>query len=119
MLIKKSVGEKINWWDEDFFWYGDDLDICYRLKEAGYEVIFYPLVKITHYQGASSGIKNTQSKATRATKKRAMTASVEAMRIFYQKHYQTKYPRLISWLVMRGINLLEKVRLAKIEKQFA
>ncbi len=118
MMTKKKVGNKISWWDEDFFWYGEDLDLCYRIKETGFKIIFYPKVKITHYQGASSGIKATKSKASKKTKKKAMRASVEAMRVFYQKHYQKKYPKFISFFVMAGINLLEKIRLASVEKQF-
>jgi GT2 family glycosyltransferase len=118
MMTKKEVGNKISWWDEDFFWYGEDLDFCYRVKRAGLKVIFYPKVKITHYQGASSGIKKTQSKANKKTKKKVMKASVEAMRIFYQKHYQDKYPKIISLLVVGGILLLEKFRLWSVERQF-
>jgi len=118
IMAKKEVGDRINWWDEDFFWYGEDLDLCYRVKKAGFKVIFYPKVKITHYQGASSGIKKTKSRANKETRKKVMRASTEAMRIFYQKHYQKKYPKLISFFVMVGINLLEKIRLASVEKQF-
>ena len=118
MMTKKEIGEKIGWWDEDFFWYGEDLDFAYRVKEAGLKVIFYPKVKITHYQGASSGIKKTKSRANKETKRKAMIASVEAMRIFYQKHYQNKYPKPISLLVMGGIALLEKIRLWSVERQF-
>jgi len=118
MMTKKEVGDKIGWWDEDFFWYGEDLDFCYRVKYSGLKVIFYPKTKITHYQGASSGIKKTKSKADKETKKKVMKASVEAMRIFYQKHYQDKYPKIISFLVMKGIFLLEKFRLWSVERQF-
>ncbi|MDD3679537.1 MAG: glycosyltransferase family 2 protein, partial [Candidatus Shapirobacteria bacterium] len=118
MLVKKKIGDKIGWWDEDFFWYGDDLDFCYRIKQAKLKVVFYPEVKITHYQGASSGIKKTKSKTNKETKKRVMVASIEAMRVFYQKHYQRKYPRLVGVLVMTGISWLEKIRLFQVEKQF-
>jgi GT2 family glycosyltransferase len=118
MMTKKEIGEKIGWWDEDFFWYGEDLDLCYRIKGVGYKVIFYPKVKITHYQGASSGIKKTKSRANKETKRKVMIASVEAMRVFYQKHYQNKYPKAISLLVMGGIALLEKIRLWSVERQF-
>ncbi len=118
MMTKKEVGNKIGWWDEDFFWYGEDLDFCYRVKRSGLKVIFYPKTKITHYQGASSGIKKTKSKASKETKKKVMKASVEAMRIFYQKHYKDKYPKIIGSLVMKGIVLLEKFRLWSVERQF-
>src|SRR3989344_3501317 len=35
MIVCKEAGDEVGWWDEDFFWYGEDLDFCYRLKEKG------------------------------------------------------------------------------------
>jgi len=29
MIVRRSAGDAVSWWDEDFFWYGDDLDFCY------------------------------------------------------------------------------------------
>ncbi len=117
MLVPRLVGEKIGWWDEDYFWYGEDIDFCYRVKKAGFKVMFVPKVKIIHYKGASSGIKKTKSKADLKTKEKAMLASTQAMRIFYQKHYRGKYPKPVEKLVFWGINLLEKARVRKIKRQ--
>lgn len=118
LLVRREVGEQINWWDEDYFWYGEDIDFCYRVKEIGFKVYCVPEYKIIHYKGASSGIKKQSesiSTASRETKIRSAKASTQAMRIFYQKHYFTKYPKLLTWLVMGGINLLEKRRLKGIK----
>jgi len=117
MLVPRLVGEKIGWWDEDYFWYGEDIDFCYRVKKAGFKVMFVPKVKIIHYKGASSGIKKTKSKADFKTREKAMLASTQAMRIFYQKHYRGKYPKPIGKLVFWGINLLEKARVGKIKRE--
>lgn len=124
LLVRREAGQQIaclparqGWWDEDYFWYGEDLDFCYRLKEKGWQVMFVPITKILHYRGVASGIKkHTQeiSTATQETKRRATRASIEAMRIFYKKHYLSKYPRLITWVTLLGINFLEKIRLGKI-----
>ena len=116
MLVPRLVGEKIGWWDEDYFWYGEDIDFCYRVKKAGFKVMFVPKVKIIHYKGASSGIKKTKSKADFKTREKAMLASTQAMRIFYQKHYRGKYPKPVEKLVFGGINLLEKARVRKIKR---
>jgi len=118
MLVPKKIGEKIGWWDEDYFWYGEDIDFCYRIKEKGYKIMFVPKVKIIHYKGASSGIKKTKSKAGLATRKKAMLASTQAMRIFYQKHYLKKYPWLVSQMVLLAIKVLEKIRVWKVKKKF-
>ena len=118
-MVRKEAGEEINWWDEDYFWYGEDLDFCYRLKEIGWKVMFNPKVKITHYRGASSGIIKSSRQVTTATgetKVRAVKASVEAMRIFYRKHYQEKYPPVVYRSVLKAINWLEKVRLYKFSR---
>lgn len=117
LLVRREAGEQIKWWDEDYFWYGEDLDFCYRLKEKGWQVMFVPITKILHYRGVASGIKkHTQgiSTATQETRRRAARASIEAMRIFYKKHYLSKYPRLITWVTLLGISLLGKIRLGKI-----
>ena len=116
LMIRRKAGEEVNWLDEDYFWYGEDLDFCYRLKQKGWRVMFVPKIKIIHYKGVSSGMKRHTKEMTTATKEtrlRAAKASTEVMRIFFKKHYQQKYPRWIFWLVMRGIDLLEKFRLLK------
>jgi len=102
------------WWDEDFFFYGEDLDFCYRLKQAGWKVFYHPEVKIIHYAGAASGIKDSSKDVATATwesKARVLKASTAAMRIFYQKHYRQKYPRPLTWTVLLGIWLLSQLRL--------
>lgn len=117
LIVRRKVGEKIGWWDEDYFWYGEDLDFCYRLKQKGWQIMFVPKTKIIHFKGAASGLKKGTKEITTATKEtrvRAAKSSTEVMRVFFKKHYQKKYPRFIYWLVMGGISLLEKVRLLKI-----
>lgn len=104
LLVRRGVGEQINWWDEDYFWYGEDLDFCYRIKENGWQIFFNPLVKTLHYKGASSGLK----------KQRSAKSSTQVMRIFYQKHYLKRYPKILTWAVLRGIDLVERIRLSRI-----
>lgn len=118
LLIRKDLGEKLNWWDEDYFWYGEDIDFCYRIKKAGYQVWFLPGPKITHYRGVTSGVKKHTkgiSKAKKDTKYKSAKASTKAMRIFYEKHYLDKYPFFISNVVLFGILVLENIRKIKIK----
>ncbi len=116
MIVRREAGEGIKWWDEEFFWYGDDLDFCYRLKKQapsvnsgqGWKVYFVPTVKILHYKGVSGGIKKISRHLTTATDEtviRATNARFMAMKIFYKKHYDKKYPKLLTWFIMQGINL--------------
>lgn len=111
MLVRRNAGDEAKWWDEDYFFYGEDIDFCYILKQKGWKIYYVPSVSIIHYKGVSGGIKEVSSKITTAsieTKKRATKCRFNAMRIFYRKHYQQKYPWIINWLVDKGISLREK-----------
>jgi len=117
LIVRREVGDRLNWWDEDYFWYGEDLDFCYRIKKSGWKIYFVPKVKIIHYKGVSSGIRKESQKIARANKKirmKAVKASTQVMRIFYKKHYFDKYPRFLTWMVLKGIDILEKIRLKKL-----
>jgi GT2 family glycosyltransferase len=117
MMVRRKAMDAVGILDEDFFFYGEDLDWCYRFKEKGWRVMFYPGVKIIHHKGASSGMKKSSESvttATRESKHRVLRASTEAMRIFYEKHYRQRCPRIVSWLVLGGIKLMEKIRLSRL-----
>lgn len=112
MLIRRNTGESLGWLDEDYFWYGEDIDFCYRAKQRGWKVMFVPTVKIMHYKGISSGIKKHSSDISTAdenTRKLAQNARFNVMRLFYQKHYINKYPKIIQALVFAGIGIKQKI----------
>ncbi|MEK7450404.1 MAG: glycosyltransferase family 2 protein [Patescibacteria group bacterium] len=108
MIVRREAGEAIGWWDEDYFFYGEDLDFCYMLKQLDWKIYYVPQVWILHYKGVAGGIKKISQNISTAdleTKKRATKARFSAMKIFYKKHYVKKYPKIITWLVMLAINL--------------
>lgn len=110
MLLSRQVGEQIGWWDEDYPLYGEDLDFCYRVHALGYRNYYWPKVVTEHYKGATTGMSKSSKKVTSASKettRRVKGWSIEAMQTFYRKHYQDKYPRLVTWLVTLGIKLLK------------
>lgn len=116
LMVKRSVGDAIGWWNEQYFFYGEDLDFCYQLHRLGYKLFFYPYTKITHYQGVSSGlIGHTQriTQAKRETKIKVARASTQAMRIFYRLNLLNKYPKSLHPLINLGINFLEIYRIFK------
>jgi len=117
LFVRREIGDSLEWFDEDYFWYGEDVDFCYRIKQKGWKIFYVPKVKIIHYKGVASGMKRQTrqiSTATEETRKKALASSTEVMRIFYQKHYQKKYPKFVNWLVMRGVALLELIRGVKV-----
>lgn len=117
MLVRREAGDEAGWWDEDYFFYGEDIDFCYSLAQKGWKVYFVPEVTVLHYKGASGGIKKISSKLTTAdqeTRKKVTIARFNAMKIFYKKHYRTKYNPFVYWLVMQGIDLKKSLTLRSI-----
>jgi GT2 family glycosyltransferase len=95
LLIRKSLINKIGLLDESFFMYGEDLDWCWRCKEAGFKVLYYPRTFIYHYKGQSS----------KKAPFRMLKAFHGAMWIFYKKHYADRHFFLFNLLVYSGIYL--------------
>jgi GT2 family glycosyltransferase len=118
MLMPRFVGEKVGWWDEDYFFYGEDLQFSYDIRKLGYKIYYIGEVSIMHIGGAASGIKKKTQNITIAnvgTKRKLQKARFEAMKIFYTKNYEKKYPALIKWIMFSGINYLEKKTLVGIK----
>src|SRR3989344_5358980 len=112
MLVRRDAGEDVDWWDEDYFFYGEDIDFCYELKQKGWKIYYVPEASIKHFKGVSSGIKGVSRQITTAskeTKKWATHQRFKAMKIFYNKHYKDKYPSFVSWLVDKGISIKERL----------
>lgn len=115
-LVRREAIDEVGLLDEDFFWYGEDLDWSYRFKKAGWKISYVPHVKILHYHGAASGVKDSSrliSTADRQTRRRAARESIAAMRLFYQKHYLGQYPRLITALIFVVFKVLEWYRVKR------
>ena len=54
MLIKTDVIREIQMFDESYFMYGEDVDLCMKIKRHGYDIWFLPEAKIIHHWGKSS-----------------------------------------------------------------
>lgn len=90
LLMPKSVYEQTGGFDETFFMYGEDLDLCYKIHLAGYKVVYDPLLTCTHLKGKSG----------RASKNPFVQYHFyNAMLIFYERYYSGKYGGPIGWLV--------------------
>jgi GT2 family glycosyltransferase len=118
MLMPRKIGEDVGWWDEDYFFYGEDLQFCYDIQRKGRSVFYIGEVNIMHIGGAASGIKRQSQDITTAnleTKKRLQKERFKAMRIFYRKNYKDKYPFFLYWLVLFGIKTVENKALAGVK----
>ncbi|MFN0094469.1 MAG: glycosyltransferase family 2 protein [Dehalococcoidia bacterium] len=119
LVLRREAAAEVGFWDEDFFFYGEDLDLCYRYKQAGWKVMFNPACSIVHYKGASSGFRKESADVTQAkyeTRLRIARESIRAMRLFYTKHYSRTYPRPVREAVFFGLRLLEWKRTRKYRR---
>ena len=116
MMMPTALCCQLNGWDETYFFYGEDIDFCYRIYQAGYQIIYYPHVKVLHYKGASSGLRKESAAIAnppKGTRIRVAKESVRAMKIFYQKFYEQKYPKIVTTFVLTGIQLRGWLRILK------
>lgn len=88
-LLRKSAIDKVGYLDEDFFMYGEDIDLSYRVLKGGFHNYYFP-AKILHYKGES----------TQKSSFRYVHVFYEAMLIFFRKHYSG-----MSWLLSFPIKL--------------
>jgi GT2 family glycosyltransferase len=115
LMIKKEVLEKIDWWDEDYWWNGEDIEMCYRIKKEGFRIWYESSVTMIHYKGSSSGLwSTTKIVVPKETKIRSAKSATLAMRIFLNKHWREMGPWPLMQLMRLGIYSLEKYRLGKI-----
>jgi N-acetylglucosaminyl-diphospho-decaprenol L-rhamnosyltransferase len=92
MLVRREALDQVGLLDEAFFMYGEDLDWAFRIKAAGWKVVYYPGVTVLHVKRASS----RQSP-------RAQVEFWRSMEIFYRKHYAAETPWLIHVAVLGAI----------------
>jgi GT2 family glycosyltransferase len=84
MMLRREALDKVGLLDEDFFMYGEDIDLSYRVLKGGYKNYFLP-VRMLHYKGEST-VKSSY---------RYAYVFYQAMRLFFRKHF-SHYSLLIS-----------------------
>jgi GT2 family glycosyltransferase len=93
-MVRREVIKKVGGLDEDFFMYAEDIDWAYRIKQAGWEIWYNPVVTVLH--------KKKQSGRANILKKRRVTTEIyfhEYNWLFYKKHYKDLYSPLITLAV--------------------
>jgi GT2 family glycosyltransferase len=109
MLMRKEVLDKIGLLDETFFMYGEDVDLSYRITQAGYQNYYFADSSIIHYKGES----------TKKSSVNYVVVFYKAMAIFAKKHFSNKgagayiffiylaiYLRAFAAIVMRFVKQL-------------
>ncbi len=99
-LVRQEVINNVGMLDEDYFMYGEDLDWAYRIKQAGWQIWFYPKASVLHRK-RQSGRANVDAQLRRQTQK----YFYQTMELFYKKHYGHRYGWIVTQLVLLGIKL--------------
>ncbi|MGV6831355.1 MAG: glycosyltransferase family 2 protein [bacterium] len=92
MLMKSSLYKSLQGFDEDFFMYGEDVDISYRVLKKGFKNWYSGIIKVVHFKGEST-------RKDKAYKERFFGA----MQLFYKKHFKKNW--LFDSLVSIAIKL--------------
>lgn len=89
MMMRKKVLDEVGLLDEDYFMYGEDIDLSYRILKGGYKNYYFPHTRIIHYKGES-------------TKKGSLNyvhVFYKAMQIFAKKHFSTNNAKIFNALI--------------------
>ncbi len=92
MMVRGDAIGRVGLMDEQFFMYGEDLDWCKRIKEAGYRVVYHGKVTVLHVKRAASRQSD-----------RARFEFTRAMLLFYRKHYAASTGPLMNLIVLAGL----------------
>lgn len=97
MLMKKNVYDEVKGFDEDYFMYGEDIDLSYKVLNANYDNFYFGETSIIHFKGESTLKDKTYAKRF-----------YKAMQIFYKKHFKKNI--LFDAFVRLGIVLAYIIR---------
>ncbi len=102
MLMRKSALDKTGLLDEAFFMYGEDIDLSYRITQAGFKNYYFPETRIIHYKGES----------TKKSSVNYVFVFYRAMVIFAEKHFTKRNAKAFSYLINAAIYFRAFVALA-------
>ncbi len=107
MMTRRSVLERVGLFDEAFFMYGDDLDLCIRVARAGYRVVYDGRVQIVHLKGVS--VAKDYDRMARAI--------FDANRDVFLKHFNPRGSRLVRWKYRAAFGLWKTVALLRARQR--
>lgn len=103
MFLKRQVYNEVGGFDEDYFMYGEDIDLSYRILKAGYNNYYLGSLKAIHFKGESTLKDKNYAKRF-----------FGAMQIFYTKHFKRNvFFDMFVWLGIKMAYLFRKVRTEK------
>jgi GT2 family glycosyltransferase len=104
MMVRDQVAEEVGLLDERYFMYGEDVDWAFRIKKAGWRIVYTPITTVKHLKRASS----------RKYRRQTIGYFHDGMRRFYRDHYASEYPWVVSAAVLFAISARERFELAAV-----
>lgn len=104
MLMKRSIYNRVHGFDEDYFMYGEDIDLSYKVLKSGLDNYYFGTTSIIHYKGEST-----------LRDKHYARRFYGAMQIFYQKHFKKNL--FFDMFVWCGIRLVYLVRKSPVNSK--
>ncbi|HUU38266.1 MAG TPA: glycosyltransferase family 2 protein [Candidatus Desulfaltia sp.] len=109
LLARRGAVEAAGLFDEDFFLYFEDIDLCRRIRERGFKLIFFPAVRVAHVGGA----------ATSARRRRSRLEYRRSQLRFYEKHNSRNSRRLLKFYLRWNVLVLGLIRSKKDREERA
>ena len=119
LMVRREVLVQIEGFDEGYFMYSEELDLCRRIKEAGWQIVYLPTAQIIHHEGKSSGQVvaarhiRFQTSKVRYFRKFHGSFQAEALRVFILASFA------VEWLLEAGKWLLGSQRPLRRERMGA
>lgn len=105
MLLRREALMEAGLLCEDYFMYGEDIDLCFQIKKSGWQILYFSEAQIIHYKGGS-GRKNPK----------VIREFYRAMKVFYDRNYASHYPKIIRYLMVLAVDFACKRALKKARR---
>ncbi len=93
MLLRREAAERVGGFDETYFMYVEDVDLCWRLREAGYRVVYNPAFRLIHHIGRTSSQQSV----------RMLYHHHRSMFFFFRRRYRGWRGMLLLPVVLTGL----------------
>ena len=93
MLVRRSAAEMVGGFDERYFMYVEDVDICWRLRQAGFRVVYHPGFRLVHHIGRASSQQSL----------RMLYQHHRSMYVFFRRRYAGWRRAALSPVVLMGL----------------
>jgi GT2 family glycosyltransferase len=115
LLSWKKVLDKAGWFDPEYFFDGEDIDLCFQINKLGYKLVYYPDTYITHLKGVTKGkVAKWRHKLTPQQRKKIRLAGVASMERFFRRNLWDRYPVWFNYFVVLGINVFKVIRYVRV-----